>query len=219
VTASRQIGVELATELKQTRRTHAMSYAIVGSGSVGTALAAQFARRGIEVAIANTRGPESLVALVNSLGPAVRPVALNEALEAAIIIFAVPFASHEAVARTRTDWGGKTVIDAMNYRNLNLDPIGRLQSSDFVANALPGAKVVKTFNQLPAALLAREPNEAAGRRVMFVAGNHEDANAEVASLVSALGFAPIVLGRIDQGGRLLRYRGPLVLQNLIMLDV
>ena len=194
-----------------------MSYAIVGSGSVGTALATQ-SRRGIEVAIANTRGPESLVALVNSLGPAVRPVALKDALEAAIIL-AVPFAAHEGVARTRTDWSGKTVIDAMNYRDLDLEPIGGLQSSDFVANALPGAKVVKTFNQLPAGLLARDPNEGAGRRVMFVAGNHEDANAEVASLVSALGFAPIVLGRVDQGGRLLRYRGPLVLQDLIMLDV
>jgi predicted dinucleotide-binding enzyme len=195
-----------------------MSYAIVGSGSVGTALATQFARRGIEVAVTNTRGPESLVALVNRLGPAVRPVALEQALEAGIIIFAVPFASHEGVARTRADWTGKTVIDAMNCRDMNLEPIGGLQSSDFVANALPGAKVVKTFNQLPAGLLAREPNEGAGRRVMFVAGNHEDANAEVASLVSALGFAPIVLGRVDQGGRLLRYRGPLVLQNLIMLD-
>ena len=196
-----------------------MSYAIVGSGAVGTALASQFARRGIEVAITNTRGPESLVALVNSLGPAVRPVVLKEALEAGVIIFAVPFASHEGVARTRADWSGRTVIDAMNYRDLNLEPIGGLQSSDVVANARPGAKVVKTFNQLPAGLLAREPNEGAGRRVMFVAGNHEDANAEVASLVSALGFAPIVLGRVDQGGRLLRYRGPLVLQNLIMLDV
>ncbi len=196
-----------------------MSYAIVGSGSVGTTLATQFSRRGIEVAIANTRGPESLAALANSLGPVVRPVTLMQALEAAIIIFAVPFASHEALARARSDWSGKTVIDAMNYRDTNLEPIGGLQSSDFVANALPGAKVVKTFNQLPAALLAREANEGVGRRVMFVAGNHEDANAEVASLVSALGFAPIVLGRVDQGGRLLRYRGPLVLQNLIMLDV
>lgn len=201
-----------------TRRAHDVSYAIVGSGSVGTALATQFAERGIEVAITNTRGPESLVALANGLGPAVRPVTLKEALEASIIIFAMPFASHEAVARARADWSGKTVIDAMNYREMNLEPLGGLQSSDFVANALPGAKVVKTFNQLPAALLARAPKEGRGRRVMFVAGNHEDANAEVASLVSALGFAPIVLGRVDQGGRLLRYRGPLVLQNLIMLD-
>ena len=196
-----------------------MSYAIVGSGSVGTALATQFARRGIEVAIANTRGPESLVALVKSLGPAVRPVTLPKALEAGIIIFAVPFAAHEALARARSDWSGKTVIDATNYRDMNFEPIGGLQSSDFVANALPGAKVVKTFNQLPAALLARDANEGMRRRVMFLAGNHEDANAEVASLVSALGFAPIVLGRVDQGGRLLRYRGPLVLQNLMMLDV
>jgi len=194
-----------------------MSYAIVGSGAVGTAIATHFATNGIEVTIANTRGPESLVSLANSLGPMVRPATLNEALAARIIIFAVHFASHEGVARTKTDWSGKTAIDAMNYRDLDLEPLGGLQSSDFVANALPGAKVVKTFNQLPAPLLARDPQEEAGRRVMFVAGNHEDANAEVASLVSALGFAPIVLGRVDQGGRLLRFRGPLVLQNLVLL--
>jgi predicted dinucleotide-binding enzyme len=195
-----------------------VSCAIIGSGSLGAALATRFSRRGIDVAIANTRGPESLVALANDLRPAVRPVTLQEALEASLIILAIPFASHGAVARARADWSGKTVIDAMNYREASLEPLGGIQSSDFVGNALPGAKVVKTFNQLPAALLARPPEEGRGRRVMFVAGNHEDANAEVASLVSALGFAPIVLGRIDQGGRLLRYRGPLVLQNLIMLD-
>ena len=195
-----------------------MSCAIIGSVSLGAALATRFSRRGIDVAIANTRGPESLVALAKDLGPAVRPVTLQEALEAGVIILAVPFASHGAVARTRADWSGKTVIDAMNYRETSLEPLGGMQSSDFVGNALPGAKVVKTFNQLPAALLASPPDEGPGRRVMFVAGNHEDANAEVASLVSALGFAPIVLGRVDQGGRLLRYRGPLVLQNLVMLD-
>jgi predicted dinucleotide-binding enzyme len=100
---------------------------------------------------------------------------------------------------------------------MNLAPLVGLQSSDAVEQALPGTKIVKTFNQLPAALLASEPTEGDGRRVMFVAGNHDEANAEVASLVTALGFAPIVLGRIAEGGTLLRYRGPLVLQNLLKL--
>jgi len=194
-----------------------MNYSIIGSGHVGKALAQRFARSGVPVTIANTRGPESLAALALELGPAVIAGSLQDALVADIIILAVPFAAHQEVARTIADWRGKVVIDAMNFREPSLAPLGGLQSSDFVARSLPGAKVVKTFNQLPAALLASDPHEIGGRRVMFVAGNHDDANSEVASLVASLGFAAITLGRIDEGGNLLRFRGPLVLHNFIKL--
>ena len=194
-----------------------MNYSIIGSGHVGKALAQRFARSCVTVTIANTRGPESLAALALELGPAVIAGSLQDALAADIIILAVPFAAHQEVARAIADWRGKIVIDAMNFREPSLAPLGGLQSSDFVARSLPGAKVVKTFNQLPAALLASDPHESGGRRVMFVAGNHDDANSEVASLVGSLGFAAITLGRIDEGGNLLRFRGPLVLHNFIEL--
>jgi predicted dinucleotide-binding enzyme len=194
-----------------------MNYSIIGSGHVGKALAQRFARSGVPVTIANTRGPESLAALALELGPAVIAGSLQDALAADIIILAVPFAAHQDVARTIADWRGKIVIDAMNFREPSLAPLGGLQSSDFVARSLPGAKVVKTFNQLPAALLASEPADDGGKRVMFVAGNDDEANNEVASLIATLGFAPIVLGKVAEGGSLLRYRGPLVLQNLVKL--
>lgn len=194
-----------------------MSYAIIGTGNLGPALAYRFARGSIPVTIANSRGPASIADLAKRLGPAVTAVSLRDALDADIVIFAVPFFAHRAIAKAGANWQGKTVIDAMNFREMNLAPLVGLQSSDAVEQALPGTKIVKTFNQLPAALLASEPTEGDGRRVMFVAGNHDEANAEVASLVTALGFAPIVLGRIAEGGTLLRYRGPLVLQNLLKL--
>lgn len=194
-----------------------MTYAIIGSGNVGQALAHRFARSGISVSIANTRGPDSISDLAKKLGPAVTAVHLQDALNADVVIFAVPFAAHAAIAKAIASWEGKTVIDAMNFREPSLAPLEGLQSSDFVAQSLPGAKVVKTFNQLPAALLASDPAESGGRRVMFVAGNHDEANSEVANLVSSLGFAPVVLGKISEGGSLLRFRGPLVLQNLIKL--
>ena len=194
-----------------------MNYSIIGSGHVGKALAQRFARSGVPVTIANTRGPESLAVLALELGPDVLAGSLQDALAADIIILAVPFAAHQEVARAIADWRGKIVIDAMNFREPSLAPLGGLQSSDFVARSLPGAKVVKTFNQLPAALLASDPHESGGRRVMFVAGNQDDANSEVASLVGSLGFAAITLGRVDEGGNLLRFRGPLVLHNFIKL--
>lgn len=194
-----------------------MTYAIVGTGNIGKALAHRFARKSIAVTIANTRGPDSITDLAQALGPAVTAAMLNRALDADVVIFAVPFAALGAIARARNDWRGKTVIDAMNFREASLAPLGGLQSNDLVATAFPAAKVVKTFNQLPAALLASMPAEG-DSSVMFVAGNHHDANTAVASLVASLGFAPIVLGRIAEGGRQLRYRGPLMLQNLVKLN-
>lgn len=195
-----------------------MTYAIIGTGNVGSALALRFARSGIAVTIANSRGVSSIAALAKELAPTVTAAALQDALDADVLIFAVPFSAHRVIAQGRAAWEGKTVIDAMNFREPSLAPLGGLQSSDAVAELMPGAKVVKTFNQLPAALLASEPAQEGGRRVIFVAGNHIDANTKVASLVASLGFAPIILGRIAEGGSLLRFRGPLVLQNLIKLD-
>jgi predicted dinucleotide-binding enzyme len=45
-----------------------MKYAIIGTGNVGAALARQFSRAGIEVSIANTRGPDTIAALVSEQG-------------------------------------------------------------------------------------------------------------------------------------------------------
>ena len=75
--------------------------------------------------------------------------------------------------------------------------------------------MVKAFNQLPAAVLGQDPSERGGRRVVFVSSNDEDASATIQSLAKQLGFAPIGLGRIDEGGRLLSFRGPLMLRHLV----
>lgn len=195
-----------------------MKYAIIGTGNLGAALARQFVRSGIPVRLANSRGPDSFRSLTADLGDLVEACSLERALLADIIIFAVPFAANRALAQSTLIWYGKIVIDAMNAREQTPEELGGLQSTDAVAKLLPGAKVVKTFNQLPAVLLASDPAQNGGRRVMFLAGNDVAATQEVAALMANLGFAPINLGRIDEGGSLLRFRGQLVLQDLIKLD-
>ena len=142
---------------------------------------------------------------------------LQDALKADVIILAVPFRAHQAVANSAPDWAGKIVVDAMNTYGISPEELKGQASSNIVASAFPGAKLVKTLNQLPAKLLGMNPSENAGRRVMFVSGNDEAASASIAKLVEALGFAPIVLGKINVGGALMERGGPLVLQNLIKL--
>jgi 8-hydroxy-5-deazaflavin:NADPH oxidoreductase len=191
-----------------------MTYAIIGSGHIGSAIAGHFGRVGVEAMIANTRGPESLAELVAAMGGKVKAVSLQEALQADVIFLAIPFPALQDFAPAAGPLPGKLVIDATNA---HMDLGGRL-SSDLVAEALPGAVIVKAFNQLSASILASNPSAHGGRRVMFVSSNDEAASVKVAELASTLGFAPIQLGRLDGGGRLLQFvGGPLVLHNLIEL--
>jgi 8-hydroxy-5-deazaflavin:NADPH oxidoreductase len=151
---------------------------------------------------------------VAALGGKVKAVPLAEALQAEIIFLAIPFPALQDFALAAGNLAGKLVIDTTNA---HVDIGGRL-SSDLVAQALPGAEVVKAFNQLLASILAADPSVQGGRRVMFVSSNDSAASAKVAQLASIFGFSAIELGRLDDGGRLLQFvGGPLVLHNLIEL--
>lgn len=192
-----------------------MTYSIIGSGNVGSALARQFARSGIAVAVANTRGPDSIDALKVELEGYVTPMSLQEAVKADVVILAVPFSAHADVARAAGQWTNKIVVDAMNTYGVPPETLKGQPSTVVVASAFPGAAVVKTFNQLPAKLLAANPVEHGGRRVMFLASDDAQATAAISKLVGDLGFAPIVLGNLVESGKLLDRGGALVLQNLV----
>ena len=140
-----------------------MTYSIIGSGNVGTALARQFARSGITVGIADTRGPDSIAPLAQELGDKVVPLTLFEAIEAEVVVLrrAVPRPSLP-VASALSNWAGKVVVDAMNTYGVSPEELAGRASTDVVAAAFPGAKVVKTLNQLPAKLLAQDPLPTAG---------------------------------------------------------
>jgi len=195
-----------------------MSYAIIGSGAIGGALAKQFARNKVPAVVTNRRGPASLEDAVQAFAPTVRAAAMTDALDADVIILAVPFGAVEEVARLRNDWAGKIVVDATNaiefpaFRPMDL---GGQPSTGQVAGHFGGARVVKAFNTLPAAVLADEPRVGEGHRTIFVSGNHADANEQVASLATSLGFSAITLGRLEEGGLLQQFGGPLMVHSLI----
>ena len=187
-----------------------MSYAIIGFGSIGQALARAFARENIEVAVASRRPPEALLPQAQAIGPTVVPKTLQEAIKADVIFLAVLFEGHREVAKNLASWQGKTIIDAMN---------GFGTPSSVVAKAFPGARLVKGFNHLPAGTLATDPNVKGSRRVVFLSSDDEAAVAPVAALAERLGFAPVHLGKLEEGGALVQARedkswGPLIFQDL-----
>jgi 8-hydroxy-5-deazaflavin:NADPH oxidoreductase len=198
-----------------------MTYSIIGTGIVGTTLASFFAKAGIEVALANTKGADAVEPLARKLGPSIVAKSFDDALKADIIFFAVQFLQFKNVASALSDWTGKIVIDLTNTLKLPAELMktelnGRL-SSEVNADRVPGAKLVKAFNHLPMNVLS-SPVPAGGRRVVFIASDDADASAKVARLAQELGFAPIELGKIGEGGRLIHVGNALVFQDLIKFE-
>ena len=196
-----------------------MSYSIIGFGEVGQALAHAFSRKSIDVIVASRRSPQALAPQAQAIGPTVIPTPLQEAVCADVIILAVPFREYRTVAQVLANWQGKTIIDATNAYGVSVEELGGLPSSAVIAEAFAGAKFVKGFNHLPAGLLAADPNVEGGRRVVFLASDDDSAVPPVAALAERLGFAPVRLGKLAEGGALVQARGrtwaPLIFQDLI----
>jgi predicted dinucleotide-binding enzyme len=184
-----------------------MSYAIIGFGKVGQALSKAFARSGIEVSVATTRDPDSFASDAAAIGPEIIPKTLAEAVKADIIFLAVRFESHPDVAKALPTWQGKTIVDVTNAYGVLPEELGGQPSSQFVARAFSGARLVKGFNHLVAAVLDQDPAVHGGRRVVFLASDDDSAAAEIGVLAENLGFSPIKLGGLSEGGLLVQARG------------
>lgn len=196
-----------------------MSIGIIGSGNIGAAIARALTRAGLDLTLANRRGPDSLQDLVRELGPQARAGTVAEAAQADLVFVAVNWSKIPAALAGLPDWGGRIVVDANNPVEapafLPFDLGGR-SSSEVFAEHVPGARVVKAFNHLQPPLLAGDPRAEGGRRVLFLAGDERTAKATVAGLIERLGFAAIDLGGLADGGRLTQFPGgPLPALNLV----
>lgn len=199
-----------------------MSYAIIGFGEIGQALAKAFSRKGIEVSVATTRDPESFASEAGAIGPTIVPKTLADAVEADVVFLAVGFKAHEHVARALPTWQGKTIVDVTNAYGVPPEELGGQPSSKALAQAFTGARLVKGFNHLPAAVLEQDPAVHGGRRVVFLASDDGGAATEIGALAQRLGFAPIMLGGLSEGGLLVQARGntwgPLIFEDVVKFD-
>ena len=184
-----------------------MRIGIIGGGAIGSTLAQLWTTAGHEIAVANSRGPDSLAELVGSLGPLAHAMSVDEAARfGEVVVLAVPFRRPEALPRPDLVMG-KVVVDAMNpYAEDGglLDLAGKT-SSAVTAERLPGARVVKAFNTMHPDTLAsggrlHVPEDQ--RLVIFLAGDDSRAKERVSTLIREAGFAPVDTGPLAIGGRL-----------------
>jgi predicted dinucleotide-binding enzyme len=199
-----------------------MRYAIIGFGKIGHALARAFARAGIDVSVATTRDPESFAADAAAIGPGIMATTLAQAVQADILFLAVRYEAHPDVAKALPTWQGKTIVDVTNAYGAPAEELIGRASAAVVAQAFTDGTVVKGFNHLGAAVLAQDPAVHGGKRVVFLASDDDGAATEVAALAEKLGFAPIKLGALQEGGLLVQGGsntwGQLIFKDLVKFD-
>jgi predicted dinucleotide-binding enzyme len=199
-----------------------MNIGIIGAGDIGQAFAGQAVKAGYEVKVSNSRGPESLAGVVSQLGPRATAGTRQEAAQANVVVLAVPWSQLDAALADLPARSGRILIDATNpvvQPDFRLAELKGRTSSEIVASLAPGARVVKVANTLVSALLAADPRQAGGRRVLFMSGDDAAAKAEVSGILDKIGFATIDLGGLAIGGKLQQFPGgPLPTLNLIKLD-
>lgn len=199
-----------------------MSYAIIGFGNVGQALAKACARKGIEVSVATTRDPASFASAAAAIGPKVIAKDLADAVTADVVFLAIRFEAHKDVAKALPSWQGRTIVDATNAYGVPLEEMGEQPSAKVVAQAFTGAKLVKGFNHLVAGVLGQDPAVHGGKRVVFLSSDDAAAASEIGALAENLGFSPIQLGGLSEGGLLVHARGntwgPLIFKDLVKFD-
>ena len=203
-----------------------MKIGIIGSGNIGGTVARLLSRAGHEVALSNSRGPASLEALVRNLGPDARATTTEEAARfGSVVLEAIPFEHYRDLPADAI--AGKILVSASNYypqRDGRIDELegeGALTHTELVVRHAEGAHVVKAFNTIYWEHLrdqgdVSKPLET--RRVVPLAGDDEEAKALVAGLISDIGFAPLDLGGLSDGGRRMQPGQPIYNQDFTLRE-
>ena len=197
-----------------------MSIGIIGAGGIGSNIARLLSKNRIEATISNSRGPASLAPLVAELRPFLRAGTTKEAASADIVFVAVRWADVQKALAGLPAWDGRIVIDATNAVEFlepgspeTKDPsnplaafgiraldLGHNYSSAILREQVPGARVVKAFNNLEADLLSKPASS--GKRAIFYSGDEAAAKAEVRKLIELTGYFPVDLGSLAVGNAL-----------------
>jgi predicted dinucleotide-binding enzyme len=183
---------------------------LIGAGHIGSQLARLAVANGYAVVISNSRGPQTLAALVAELGPNARAATAAEAGKAAdIVVVTVPLKNYKAVPVEPL--AGKVVVDTNNYYPQRDGHIPELDDesttvSELLQAHLPTSKVVKAFNHIYAHELTShgQPAGSKNRRAFVIAGDDDQAKATVSRLIDQFGFDTVDAGPLKEGWRIQR---------------
>ena len=180
---------------------------IIGSGNIGAQVARRAVSVGYDVAIANSRGPQTLEGLIEELGPRARAVDVEEAARTAdVVVVAIPIDKYPQLPADA--FAGKVVLDAGNYYP---DWNGRFPALDdestttaeLLQEHLSASHVVKAFSNIAAADITTDgqPAGSPSRRALIIAGDEEAAKEQATRLIDTFGFDVVDAGKLAEGWR------------------
>jgi predicted dinucleotide-binding enzyme len=187
-----------------------MTIGFIGAGHIGSQVARLAVKAGHDVVLSNSRGPETLAALVKELGPRARAGTTEEAATAGdVVVVTVPLKNYREVPVAPL--AGKVVIDTNNYYPQRDGHIPELDdesttTAELLQAHLPTSKVVKAFNHIQAAHLTTDgrPPGTPNRRALVIAGDDAQAKAMVTTLLDQFGFDVVDAGPLREGWRIQR---------------
>jgi 8-hydroxy-5-deazaflavin:NADPH oxidoreductase len=190
-----------------------MNFGMIGAGTVSQAIASHVVKAGYDVVFSNSRGPQTLGAVVDAFGPHASAGTVAEAGAADFVVLAVHWSRVREAGGALPAREGRIVIDATNQW-LSVTPTLiaehlEIGGSELVASLIPGAHVIKAFDNIYGRYIAAEPVTEAGRRILFYAGDNEDSKKLFSPVVEGFGYAPVDLGPLRMGRLMQVDGGPL----------
>lgn len=184
-----------------------LTLGLIGSGAIGTSLARLAVAAGLDVVLGNSRGPETLTELVDTLGSHARAATSAEAARAGdLVVVSVPLAAFDRLPADALN--GKIVLDTGNYypqrdghmAELDADEI---TSSGLLQRHLPGSTVVKAFNSIGSGQLfaLARPAGAPDRSALPIAGDSTKSKEEAGHLLDVLGYDAVDIGPLADSWR------------------
>ena len=196
-----------------------MRIGFIGAGKMARTIARHMLTAGHQVILSNSRGPDTLVEVVASLGPGATTGTRQDVLDTDIVILAMNWADVEGAVEG-LQWTGQILIDATNAHaetTPDLSPAGIARSraalagrtsSEIVAGWVPGARLVKSISNIPMDWISNFSADKP-RTVIFTSGDDDPAKRVVLDLLDQIGFAPVDLGSLAKGGAMHEVGAPL----------
>lgn len=181
--------------------------ALIGSGNIGTTIARLALEAGHQVVLSNSRGPETLGAVVAQLGPRASAATSAEAATAGdVVVVSVPVRAFPDLPAAAL--AGRTVIDTCNYgpeRDGHISDLDNMSitSSELLLRHIPDAMLVKAFNNIffKHLLSLARPAGAADRSYLPIAGDSARAKAAVTVFIDSLGYSVVDAGPLADSWR------------------
>jgi predicted dinucleotide-binding enzyme len=179
----------------------------IGSGHIGSTVAALAIAAGHDVVLSNSRGPQTLTEVISALGPAATAATVDEAAgRGDVVVVSIPLHAYQSVPVEPL--ASKIVIDTNNYywqRDGHIAELddGSTTSAGLLQAHLPTSRVVKAFNHIRATELGTHgrPAGSTGRRALVIAGDDADAKTVVTELLASFGYDVVDAGQLSEGWR------------------